>query len=138
MILYCFLMQQIQQEYGTSIMLITHNMGIVAEICDSVAVMYMGRVVEYGSLKQVFTNPKHPYTVALMQSVPVLGMGKDKRLVSIEGATPDGSTVFKGCPFADRCTKAGPHCFDHPPVETEPEPGHRVSCHLYTEGGAAE
>ncbi len=125
------LMQAIQREYGTSIILITHNMGIVAEICDSVAVMYMGRVVEYGSLKQVFTDPRHPYTAALMQSVPVLGMGRDKRLASIDGVTPDGSTVFAGCPFADRCTKAMAVCKTQPPAETSPEAGHRVCCHLY-------
>ena len=132
------LMREIQREYGTSIMLITHNMGIVAELCDRVAVMYMGRIVEYGTLEQVFTRPQHPYTIALMQSVPVLGMGRDRRLTAIEGATPDGSTVFQGCAFADRCPKAQPQCFEQPPVDRTVEPGHRTCCHFCGEGGAAE
>ena len=74
------LMKRLQKEHGTSIILITHNMGIVAENCDDVAVMYMGRVVEYGTLEQIFTNPLHPYTQALMRSVPVLGMDKSSEL----------------------------------------------------------
>lgn len=93
------LMQKMQREHGTSIILITHNMGIVAEVADSVAVMYMGRVVEYGTLEQIFTNPLHPYTKALMQSVPVLGMDKTQELETIEGNTPDASTDFGGCEF---------------------------------------
>lgn len=128
------LMQELQQEYGTSTILITHNMGIVAEVCDAVAVMYMGRVVEYGTLEQVFTNPLHPYTKALMRSVPVLGMEKDRVLETIEGNTPDATLELKGCAFCDRCTQATPQCALRMPQETQPQPGHRVSCLLY-EGG---
>ena len=127
------LMRNMQKEYGTSIMFITHNMGIVAEIADDVAVMYMGRVVEFGSLKQVFTNPLHPYTKALMRSVPVLGMAKGNKLQTIEGSTPDASTVFTGCEFADRCEFATDACRNRFPVETVLEDGHAVRCLLFEE-----
>ena len=127
------LMQKMQREHGTSIILITHNMGIVAEVADSVAVMYMGRVVEYGTLEQIFTNPLHPYTKALMQSVPVLGMDKTQELETIEGTTPDASTDFGGCEFSDRCECAVAACKNHFPVDTIMDDGHRVRCLLFEE-----
>lgn len=127
------LMRQIQKERGTSVILITHNMGIIAENCDDVAVMYMGRIVEFGTLEQVFSNPLHPYTQMLMRSVPVLGMNKDIELETIPGTTPDASTVFEGCEFANRCAKAKPSCFGRFPVDTVLEDGHRVRCLLYEE-----
>ena len=129
------LIKKMQQDYGTSVIFITHNMGIVAEIADQVAVMYMGRVVEFGTLEQIFTNPTHPYTKALMRSVPVLGMDKNHELETIEGSTPDASTVFTGCEFADRCTCATEACFKRFPVDTVVEEGHRVRCLLFEEGG---
>lgn len=128
------LIRKMQEQHGTSVILITHNMGIVAEIADDVAVMYMGRVVEFGSLEQIFTNPTHPYTKALMRSVPVLGMNKDQELETIEGTTPDASTVFTGCEFADRCTCAKPECTCRFPVDTTVEEGHIVRCLLFEEG----
>ena len=128
------LIRRMQKEYGTSVILITHNMGIVAEMADDVAVMYMGRVVEKGSVEQVFNNPQHPYTKALMRSVPVLGMSKDKDLETIEGSTPDASTVFHGCEFADRCDHATERCRNRFPVDTETEAGHVVRCLLFEEG----
>ena len=131
------LMKELRNERGTSIMLITHNMGLVAEACDSVAVMYMGHIVEMGSLKQVFTNPLHPYTAALMRSVPVLGMAHDKELASIPGSTPDSGVVFEGCEFAERCERACERCKTSQPPESEPEAGHRVRCHIYEEEGVA-
>ncbi len=128
------LIQKMQKEFGTSVILITHNMGIVAEIADDVAVMYMGRVVEYGTLEQVFTKPSHPYTKALMRSVPVLGMDKNRELDTIEGSTPDASTVFTGCEFADRCEFATEACSKRFPVDTVIEEGHTVRCLLFEEG----
>ena len=128
------LIQKMQREHDTSVILITHNMGIVAEIADDVAVMYMGRVVEKGSVKQIFTNPTHPYTKALMRSVPVLGMKKEQELYTIEGSTPDASTVFSGCEFADRCEFARKECFTRFPKDTELDEGHHVRC-LLLEGG---
>lgn len=131
------LIQKMQREHGTSVILITHNMGIVAEIADDVAVMYMGRVVEFGSVKQIFTNPTHPYTKALMRSVPVLGMKKEQELYTIEGSTPDASTVFSGCEFADRCEFAKDACFHRFPKDTVLEDGHHVRC-LNFEGGETD
>ena len=128
------LIRKMQQEHGTSVILITHNMGVVAEIADDVAVMYMGRIVEQGTVKQVFTNPQHPYTKALMRSVPVMGMDKARALDTIEGTTPDASTVFHGCEFADRCTYATEACFNRFPIDTIIEDGHRVRCLLFEEG----
>ncbi len=127
------LIGKMQKEYGTSVILITHNMGIVAEIADTVAVMYMGRVVEFGSLEQIFNNPKHPYTVALMKSVPVLGMDKNQELATIEGTTPDAYTEFHGCEFAERCQYAKEACFRRFPKDTYVEEGHRVRCLLLEE-----
>ena len=129
------LIRRMQKNYGTSVILITHNMGIVVEVADDVAVMYMGRVVEFGSVEQIFANPMHPYTKALMKSVPVLGMNKDRELTVIEGTTPDASTVFTGCEFAERCESAKPECFQRFPKDTVVEAGHRVRCLLYEEGG---
>ena len=128
------LIRKMQKTYGTSVILITHNMGIVVEVADDVAVMYMGRVVEFGSVEQIFTNPVHPYTKALMRSVPVLGMDKDRELAVIEGTTPDASTEFTGCEFAERCEFAKPECFRRFPQDTQVEAGHRVRCLLYEEG----
>ena len=128
------LIRKMQEQHGTSVILITHNMGIVAEIADDVAVMYMGRVVEFGSLEQIFTNPTHPYTKALMRSVPVLGMNKEQELATIDGTTPDASTKFTGCEFADRCTCAKPECSCRFPVDTTVEEGHIVRCLMFEEG----
>ncbi len=132
------LIRNMQAEHGTSVILITHNMGIVAEIADQVGVMYMGRIVEYGSLRQIFTNPVHPYTKALLRSVPVLGMDKLQRLATIPGSTPDASTEFHGCEFADRCQYARDVCFNRFPKDTIVEDGHRVRCLLLEEEGNDE
>lgn len=132
------LIKKMQQQYETSVIFITHNMGIVAEIADDVAVMYMGRVVECGSLKQIFTSPVHPYTKALMRSVPVLGMNKEQELQTIEGTTPDASTVFNGCEFADRCSCATDACFKRFPVDTVVEDGHIVRCLLFEENNGCK
>ena len=128
------LIRKMQREHGTSVIFITHNMGVVAEIADDVAVMYMGRIVEHGTAEQVFNNPQHPYTKALMKSVPVLGMDRNIELATIEGTTPDASTVFTGCEFAERCPMATEACFNRFPVDTYIEDGHRVRCLLFEEG----
>lgn len=130
------LIKKMQKEHGTSLVLITHNMGIVAEVADEVAVMYMGHVVEFGTVEQIFTEPKHPYTKALMASVPVLGMDKTKNLHTIPGATPDVATIFTGCEFAERCQHAKTECFKRFPKDTVFENNHRVRCLLYEDGGA--
>ena len=131
------LMKRVQQQHGTSVILITHNMGIVAEACDDVAVMYMGRVVEYGTLEQVFNHPLHPYTCALMRSVPVLGIGKDKKLESIKGSTPDASIEFTHCEFAERCDHCTQRCLEGLPQDRILPDGHRVRCFRYAGEGEA-
>ena len=128
------LMKEIQKKHGTTLMLITHNMGIVAETCDNVAVMYMGRVVEFGTVEQIFENPKHPYTKALMQSVPQLDLDRDMELMSIPGNTPDASIHFDHCELAPRCSHACENCLKGFPKDTEVEPGHFVRCKLMEEG----
>ena len=123
------LMKRLQDEEGKSIVLITHNMGLVAEMANDVAVMYMGQVIESGTVEQIFENPCHPYTRALMQSVPVLGMEPGKRLASISGQTPAPDELDEGCAFAPRCPYASEQC--RKPVEDcEAEAGHTVKCVL--------
>lgn len=129
------LMKQIQAEYGTSIILITHNMGIVAETCDDVAVMYMGRIVEFGSAEQVFNSPLHPYTKGLMKAVPVLGIGKKAELGSIRGSTPDASEILNGCEFEPRCDFSCEKCKTIPPPDKTMSDGHSIRCWLFHDGG---
>jgi len=97
------LMLQLREEKGMSIILITHDMGVVAELADDVAVMYMGDIVETGSADAVLGNPAHPYTQALLKSIPVLGLGKEQHLRPIRGTTPDPFDRPPGCQFAPRC-----------------------------------
>ena len=122
------LMKDLQLNEGKSVILITHNMGLVAEQADEVCVMYMGRVVEFGSLEQIFENPSHPYTKALLRSVPVLGLADDQKLETIPGATPNPADVGEGCEFADRCSECCPECRTGRISAYEVEPGHRVRC----------
>lgn len=104
------LMKDMRDKDGKSVILITHNMGLVAEVADQVAVMYMGRIIEYGDVIDVFNNPTHPYTKALLKSVPVPGLAKNQKLATIHGETPDPSDYVKGCEFANRCPHFTPQC----------------------------
>lgn len=122
------LMKELQDNYGKSIILITHNMGLVAEQADEVCVMYMGRIVEFGTLEQVFEHPSHPYTKALLRSVPVLGLADDQKLETIPGATPNPASLGIGCEFADRCPECSETCRQKDVSAYEIEPGHRVRC----------
>ena len=125
------LMKGLQVNQGKSIILITHNMGLVAEMADEVCVMYMGRVVEFGTLEQIFTRPSHPYTAALLRSVPVLGLADDQKLETIPGATPNPADLGVGCEFADRCPECTGRCREKNIPAYEIEPGHRVRCLKY-------
>jgi oligopeptide/dipeptide ABC transporter ATP-binding protein len=122
------LIQSLQKRFGFTVILITHNMGIVADIADDVAVMYMGKIVESGSKEDIFLRPSHPYTQALLRSVPVLGNGGKKLLEPIRGNTPDPSEMPPGCAFAPRCDYAWDRCSRQPP-ETDLGGGHLVRCH---------
>lgn len=125
------LLKKLQVENGKSIILITHNMGLVAEMADEVCVMYMGRVVEFGTLADIFDHPSHPYTKALLRSVPVLGLADGQKLETIPGITPNPADLKPGCEFADRCSECGEHCRGKNIPAFEIAPGHRVRCLKY-------
>jgi peptide/nickel transport system ATP-binding protein len=130
------LMRQLQTEFGSAIMMITHNLGVINETADRIAVMYLGKVVEIADRETLFKRPAHPYTVGLLQSVPQMGKTGQTRLSPIPGMIPDPFNVPKGCAFFDRCPvknkKAA--CSDPAGVPlVEVEPGHSVRCTLYTE-----
>ena len=137
------LLKEMQTRDGKSIILITHNMGLVAEMADEVCVMYMGRVVEFGSLEDVFDRTSHPYTQALLRSVPVLGLADGQKLETIPGATPNPADLKGGCEFADRCPFATDACREKDIPMFQLSPGHRVRCLKYkdypvAEGGEAQ
>jgi peptide/nickel transport system ATP-binding protein len=133
------LMRELQAEYGMSIMLITHDLGVVAQMCDDVAVMYLGLVVEQAPVGEVFGAPKHPYTQALLRSIPKLGFSKLGRLNPIEGMVPDPYSKPAGCPFHPRCASfiAGICDSAEPPLVRLAE-GQSVRCWLYAEGAGAK
>jgi peptide/nickel transport system ATP-binding protein len=126
------LMNKLKEEHDTAIMLITHDMGVIAELADEVAVMYMGNIVEAGTIDEVLRRPRHPYTRALLDSIPVLGRGKAQELKSIRGATPDPFDRPPGCQFAPRCDFATEACNRMPAEEFITET-HRVMCWRYRE-----
>ncbi len=128
------LMRGLQAEYGTSIMFITHNMGVVAQMCDEVAVMYSGRVIERASIDDIFYNPKHPYTISLLRAIPRLGAERAEKLESIKGSVPDPYSKLPGCPFHPRCPAFMPGiCDELVPDEILIDGRHSVRCHLYTQ-----
>jgi oligopeptide/dipeptide ABC transporter ATP-binding protein len=122
-------MRELQQDFNSSIIMITHNLGVVSQMADYVAVMYLGKVVEYARVHDIFHQPLHPYTVGLLNSVPVLGQ-KKKSLVPIEGMVPSPSENIKGCAFASRCPHVMKICEERPPLK-EIQPGHLVACWLH-------
>jgi oligopeptide/dipeptide ABC transporter, ATP-binding protein, C-terminal domain len=122
------LMLKLKNEKDAAILLITHDMGVVAELADNVAVMYMGNIVESGDAEAVLTHSAHPYTKALIQSIPVLGRGKKQDLQPIKGSTPDPYNRPKGCQFAPRCEFATEQCKEEMPPEMQLEPGHYCRC----------
>jgi oligopeptide/dipeptide ABC transporter ATP-binding protein len=128
------LMHALKEQKETSILLITHDMGVVCEMADDVAVMYMGNIVERGSVVQVMGCPAHPYTRALLASIPVLGKGKEQSLEPIRGTTPDPFDRPKGCQFAPRCDFATQECHKAMPDEQIiDQDGHMVRCFNYKE-----
>ncbi|OHD82272.1 MAG: peptide ABC transporter ATP-binding protein [Spirochaetes bacterium RIFOXYC1_FULL_54_7] len=127
------LMEELKTKRDTAIMLITHDMGVVAELADEVAVMYMGNIVEFGTIEDVLNSPAHPYTKALLKSIPVLGKGKTQKLDPIRGSTPDPFSRPKGCQFQPRCDYACKECEVQMPDETLVNGIHRVMCFNYLE-----
>lgn len=126
------LINVLKKEFNTAVLLITHDMGVVNEVSDDMAVMYMGNILESGSTKQVIKNPAHPYTEALLRSIPVLGKGRSQKLEPIRGTTPDPYQRPKGCQFRERCDYACEKCLTMPPEELV-SPGHMVRCWNYKE-----
>lgn len=124
------LLDGIRKETGTAIILITHDLGVVANLADRVAVMYAGKVVETGTAMEIFHNPSHPYTTALLESLPKHDTSKDDVLTSIPGTPPDLLKPPVGCGFAARCTKCMKICKEHQPPVFDLENGHSASCWL--------
>jgi peptide/nickel transport system ATP-binding protein len=127
------LMLELQRELGMAVLLITHDLGVVAETCNEVVVMYLGEVMEKADVISLFQDPLHPYTRALLRSIPRLGHGKSWELEPIEGMVPDPYNRPTGCPFHPRCPDmiAGV-CDVQPLMTTEMPDGRTVRCHLYT------
>lgn len=126
------LMRGLQKRLGMAVMFITHNLGVIAQIADTVAIMYLGQVVEYGPVREILRNPKHPYTVDLLRAVPRLGKTAGQRLVAIEGSIPSPFHRPSGCPFHPRCSRMMPgRCEVHMPAMTQLDDQHSVRCLLY-------
>ncbi|MBD3182285.1 dipeptide ABC transporter ATP-binding protein [Candidatus Poribacteria bacterium] len=126
------LMQKLQEETGTAVLLITHDLGVVAEMAQRIAVMYAGQIAEVADTRDLFDSPHHPYTRKLLESLPT----RQKRgmaLQTIKGRVPKSTNYLPGCRFADRCHEVMEHCAQVLPETTEIKPGHRVSCHLYSD-----
>lgn len=131
------LMKDLKKQYRMSMIMITHDLGIVAEICDRVAIMYAGNVVESGSVEQVYDGFAHPYTKALFDSVPSLDEDQEELKV-ISGWAPDPTNLPGGCPFHPRCPYASSECSERPPLPRETEPGHILRCHKDVLGGSPD
>ncbi len=127
------LLDELVSEMGNAVILITHDMGVAAEFCDKVAVMYAGNVVEYGDVFEIFDHPLHPYTKGLLKAVPQVG--RSEELVGISGSVPDLVNPPTGCRFHPRCSKAMKVCEKVIPPLVEIESGHYVACHLYSQEG---
>ena len=128
------LMKELKHKFNTSIVLITHDFGIVAELCEKVAVMYAGEIVESGLIEQIFANKSHPYTVGLFGAIPTIE--KDvERLETIPGMPANSADLPAGCKFHPRCRHCADICRKQAPKETFIEPGHMVRCHLFQKRG---
>lgn len=124
------LLKKLQQELGMAIIMITHDLGVVAEVCDRVMVMYAGKPVEFSSVKELFDKPKHPYTWGLLSSIPQIHNRKE-RLEAIKGLPPDLRDLPRGCSFAPRCSHVKDECLIKDPALSEDETDHFVRCLLY-------
>ena len=122
------MIQELKEKFGTSVIMITHDLGIVAEVCDSVAVIYAGEIVEYGTADQIFDDPRHPYTIGLFESLPRLD-STEPRLKPIRGLMADPTELPKGCKFHERCPCADERCAGETPQDVQIEEGHIIKCH---------
>jgi peptide/nickel transport system ATP-binding protein len=127
------LMMALQQEMGMSVILITHDLGVIAETCEDVLVMYAGRVAEVGSVEDIFHRPTHPYTRGLLESIPRLEYPRKGRLRTIEGMVPGLMDLPAGCRFNNRCPRSDERCTAGAPALADVAGGHRVACHHWRE-----
>ena len=127
------LLDRLRNVHGSAIILITHDLGVVADIADEILVMYAGRTVEQGAKRAVFADPQHPYTWGLLESIPRVDQPRPRRLPSIKGAPPSLIALPTGCAFRPRCRHAFEHCVQEPPLETRgDDPDHADRCWLPT------
>lgn len=127
------LMKDLQKKYETSLLMITHNLGIISELCQKVAVMYAGRIIEYGTVREVFTHPMHPYTAGLLSALPKLE-GPRERLTAIPGRVADPQNLPDGCRFHPRCEKCSERCRTESPGMVRVNDDHYVACFCAKEG----
>ena len=132
------LLQKMQDELGTSIIMITHDLGVIAETCDDVIVMYAGRVAEQGSVQEVFNDPHHPYTQGLLKSIPRLNTPRKSRLQTIEGMVPSLDDMPQGCRFNNRCPHANDQCLASYPTLDGHDGAHRVACHHWQQSAVRD
>lgn len=125
------LMAGLQDSFDSSIIMITHNLGVISDIANDTAVMYLGRIVEQAPTRELFENPVHPYTQGLLNSVPVLGKKNQKKLVPIPGMVPSPTVELKQCAFKPRCSHKGPDCEEYIPQLREISPGHLAACFYF-------
>lgn len=125
------LLKSIQKKTGCAIMLITHDLGVIAEMADEVVVMYAGRVIEKGTVREIFYTPKHPYTIGLQKSKPLITSDANEPLYSIPGQVPNPINMPDYCFFKDRCNRCTKECDGHYPTVSNVSPTHLVYCHLY-------
>ena len=125
------LLSRLVKEHGLTLILITHNLSVVAELCDRVVVMYLGKIVEQGPVLEIFDRPRHPYTVGLLASRPTVH--EEGMLAAIPGQVPDLRDRPSGCPFHPRCSYAKEICFEQHPARERTAPGHAVECHFWRE-----
>ena len=134
------LIKELQEQFHMAVLYITHDLGVIAEVCSRVAVMYLGRIVEYGTVRDIFINPLHPYTVRLLRSIPKLGhTNKGEPLAAIRGSVPSPLNLPDFCGFFDRCEEAMEgSCNRHIPALKEVAAGHYVRCFLHSEAVETE
>jgi oligopeptide/dipeptide ABC transporter ATP-binding protein len=129
------LFQELRARTGTAIVLVTHDLGVIAEVADRVLVMYAGRIMEQAPIHELFAHPRHPYTEALQQSIPRIDAPRPARLASIGGTPPNAAALPAGCAFAPRCIYRMPVCDTLAPPLVESAPGHWKACHHQGELG---
>ena len=131
------LIKELKEKFGTSMILITHDLGIVAEICDKVAIMYAGHVVEYAPVEEIYNNPSHPYTRGLFNSIPKLDT-EEEWLEEIKGLPPEPTERIEGCIFNPRCPNCMEICTKRKPGLSKLSPTHEIKCFLYSDNAEEE